>query len=106
MSPNPPRDIPCESKYDYSTWTIEDREDDEFRYLGLKDDGASMFFHPAAKVTFEGVNNEEKKTIEPKEEESLEEELGEWLERVGERTGWESLSAFARDHLEGESENS
>jgi hypothetical protein len=34
-----------------------------------------------------------------------EQEVGEWLEDVGEDHGWESLSEFARDHLEDDEAN-
>lgn len=107
MTPDAPRDTAREATDDYSTWTIEDREGDEFRYLGLTGDGSPMFFHPSAKVVFRGVRDEASRTLSPADEESLEEELGAWLDRVAEETGWESLSSFARERLEaGESANS
>lgn len=55
---------------------------------------------------FEDTPGEETESIVRESEETLEEELGQWLEWFGEQTGWDSLSEFARDHLEGENDRS
>lgn len=84
----------------YADWPV-DGAHSGYEYLGVTADGRPMFFHPTARAVFEGIPDEERRTISRGEEESLEEPLGQWLDRVGERVGWESLSAFARSRLAG-----
>ncbi|WP_458206311.1 hypothetical protein [Haladaptatus sp. NG-SE-30] len=89
---------------DVAEWDIDDDEYDRAEYVGVKDEGDPVFYNPESRSTFRGRVHPEDEQITPVEgsEESLGagESLGQAIERLGEKTGWESLSEFAREHLE------
>ena len=89
----------------FPDYEFQDYERDDVQYIG--DDKTQPYFYsePDDKV-FAAKVNEDMKRLEPAPETErsvgAKEELGEVLEEVGEATGWESLSDWAREHLEGE----
>ncbi|WP_227376500.1 hypothetical protein [Haladaptatus halobius] len=89
---------------EYVTWNIDHDEYNRAEYVGVMGEGHPVFYDPEKRSTFRGRAHPEDERITPVEgsEESLgvEETVGEAIERLGEKTGWESLSEFAREHLE------
>lgn len=90
----------------HQQWNRE-RGDDEPRLLGtVSDTGATAYYVPGARTVEAGKIDENGELQRADDGESwaleAEEELGEFLERVGEERGWDSLSDWAREHLEHE----
>jgi hypothetical protein len=101
------RDIPRAHEKD-SAWTLENRQVGSVEFLGQRDDGTPAYYDKNNHVTFEGDVDHENRRVTPTNERSLdaEEKLGEVIEEFGDAVGWESLSDFAREHLEDESDDS
>jgi hypothetical protein len=85
----------------YEGWTV--ANDRETQYLGLARGDTPMLYEPSTNRLYEGNLDRENERIVPREETERElnpeETLGEALESIGERTGWDSLSSFADEHL-------
>ncbi len=80
-------------------------ERNDRKYLGVLSEGrAPTFFDPQEGHVYRGEVDRERERVSPGDEHDRtldpEETLGEFLERVGDELGWESLSAYAREHLE------
>lgn len=86
----------------YADWSVEGRS--ETTYVGQMEGVHHGIFD---EKTGDLLRAEPKAgTFEPVEtlDSSTEETLGERIERLGEQIGWESLSEFAREHLERDEE--
>ena len=89
----------------YDEWPIKDHEQMEMTYLGLVGNGSPYFHHDRSGTVYEGTVDEARQQISLTEdtEHSIDSEtLGETIESIGERAGWESLSEFAQEHLQDE----
>ena len=97
------RDIPRAHEED-SAWTLENRQVNGVEFLGTRDDGTPAYYDSNEHATFEGEVDHDEQRVRPTNERSLdaEQKLGEALEELGDATGWDSLSEFARKHLEDE----
>ncbi|WP_435359357.1 hypothetical protein [Haloarchaeobius sp. DFWS5] len=84
-------------------WSPNDHSGDEFEHVGLLSQGTnvyydrdlSMFFYsdtPEADGSETGLDDSGR-ALEPTET------LGEAIEAIGEKTGWDSLSDWANEHL-------
>lgn len=101
MSWIPPATI--ESEYSADDWRLDTDEDYEF--LGERaGDGRPVFFDSDTNSVYLADVDEAAQRVIPDTDGDGElnpgETLGEYLERIGEETGWDSLSQFAREHLE------
>lgn len=90
----------------HQQWNRE-RGEDQPRFLGtVADTGATAYYVPNDRSVETGDIDENGELQRKEDGESwtveAEEELGEFLERVGEEQGWDSLSDWAREHLEHE----
>jgi len=91
-------------RYQFDTWPV-GREDESYgyQYLGTRN-SLPIVYDPDNHSVMEGRIEEARERIFPdrdtEEEIHHEDSLGEYLERVGDEHGWESLSEFAREHLE------
>lgn len=77
------------------------------KFVGQPSDlGEPAYYDTESHSVQTGYLGEDDEAVPAEEGESweldAEQELGEFLETVGEDHGWESLSEFARDHLEHE----
>ncbi|WP_435077989.1 hypothetical protein [Halococcus sp. AFM35] len=85
----------------YEGWTV--ANDRKTEYLGLARGDTPMLYEPSTNRLYEGNLDRENERIVPREETEREldpeETLGEALESIGEKTGWDSLSSFADEHL-------
>lgn len=92
----------------YDAWPV--ANDRETQYLGLMQGGAPVLYEPSTNTVFEGDLDRQNERIVPREdtERKLEpgETIGEALETIGEKTGWDSLSSFANEHLTDDSDES
>lgn len=89
----------------YPDYEFQDYEHDDVEYIGESKTMPYYYTEPDDKVFGAKVNEEDERLEpDPETERTLdaEEELGEVLEEIGEKTGWESLSEWAREHLEDE----
>jgi len=105
---------PASHSYEYDDWPVQGREDSDVAYVGQtvadqsgNDPGGisgSVFYDVGTGTLFSADVDRESEQIVPAPDTELDvspgETLGEALERVGEETGWDSLSEFAQDHLE------
>lgn len=87
----------------YSEWGTEPEGD--WEYLGtVPQEDAPMLYNVETGFVHRALVDHERERLTPEDESTWEldpeETLGEFLERVGQDVGWESLSEFARDHLE------
>lgn len=90
----------------HQQWNRE-RGDDEPRFLGtISDTAMPAYYVPAERSVQTGTVNDDGELERDDEGDSwaieAEEQLGDFLERVGEERGWDSLSDWAREHLEHE----
>lgn len=88
----------------FENWSVE--EDHELLGTVADEDSPALYDADTDRV-FRGQVDPDAEHLTPNTEAALdeaEESLGEFLERVGEETGWDSLSEFAQDHLEDERE--
>jgi hypothetical protein len=91
----------------YDEWPLEDHDPKEMNYLGLVSGGSPYFHHDDSDTIYRGNVDETRQQIRLIEDtEHAGEALGDIIESIGDRTGWESLSEFAQEHLEGEDEGS
>jgi hypothetical protein len=95
-------------------WPVRGREDSDVAFVGrtVADQPAaessglsgSVFYETGTETLFSGEVDRDGELIVPTPDGELDlapgETLGQVLERVGEEMGWDSFSAFARDHLE------
>ena len=99
------RDTSDRTEPNYDVWPV--ANDQETEYLGLVDGGAPMLYEPSTNMVYEGDIDRENERIVPREDTERElepgETLGEVLESIGEKTGWDSLSSFADEHLTSDS---
>lgn len=95
----PVGDGAAESRYD--EWPIADERHRDAQYLGSTA-GGTPFYHHGGTV-FRGEPDAENREIAPdadsKRELAADEKLGDVVAEIGDSLGWESLSAFAEDHL-------
>lgn len=86
----------------YSEYEVRGGED--YEYLGTTDDGAPVLYDQSEGTVHRGeVDGSDTMLIpdtEPSWDIQPQETVGEFLERVGESVGWDSLSQFAREHLD------
>lgn len=92
-----------DSRYDAAVKFNDHREDD-VEFVGSTTKGNPMFFDTATRSVFEGEYDEADETVVdvPETERELEprETLGETLEDLGDDLDWDSLSEFAREHVQ------
>lgn len=92
----------------YDTWPV--AGDRETQYLGIVEDRVPMFYEPSTNMVYEGDIDTENQRLVPREDTGRElnpgETVGEALETIGEKTGWDSLSSFADEHLTDDSDDS
>jgi hypothetical protein len=87
----------------YDEWPLEDHDPKEMNYLGLVSGGSPYFHHDDSNTIYRGTVDDAKERIRLSEDtEHAGEALGDVIESIGDRTGWESLSEFAQEHLEDE----
>lgn len=102
------RDTADRRSPNYDDWPVE--SDSRTEYLGLVGGGSPMLYEPSTNRIYEGRIDDENERLVPKtdteRELNPEETLGETLEDIGEKTGWDSLSSFADEHLTEDSDNS
>lgn len=89
---------PTESNPDYDDWPVQGRPG--VTYVGLLDDGTHVVYDEETDELLSATAESEELVPTGSLLEDAETALGERLEAVGERTGWESISSFAREHLE------
>lgn len=85
----------------YEDYTVKDR--DHSTYLGTVGDGEALLYHSEDHAVFRGDPDEDEETIRPVkgsdrklgEDESIADEI----RRIADEHGWESISAFAEEHL-------
>lgn len=97
--------VPAHLVGDTEPGEYEIEESDDRTYVGvLAGEGTPTFVDPNNGSLYSGRIDSAGQRVTPGDEHDIEiqpgEEIGEFLERVGEKTGWESLSEFAREHLE------
>jgi hypothetical protein len=109
---------PTSHDYAFDDWPVQGRDDTDVTFVGRTDAEGSaehryalhggVFYDGETHTLFSGDVNEDDERIVPVPDAEVDlepgETLGEALERVGEQTGWDSLSEFARDHLEDDEE--
>jgi hypothetical protein len=87
----------------YDEWPMEAHDAREMNYLGLVSNGAPYFYHADSGTVYQGrVDNvNQRLRLEEDVEHDIEpgKALGDAIESIGERTGWESLSEFAQEHF-------
>jgi hypothetical protein len=95
------RDVSDSAEPNYDEWTVANNRETE--YLGLARGSTPMLYEPSTNRMYEGNLDRENERIVPREgterELDPEETLGEALESIGEKTGWDSLSSLADEHL-------
>lgn len=82
---------------------FDEHSEDDVEYVGSTAEGTPMFFDTASRSVFEGQYDDEKTVVDrPGSERELEDRtsLGEAIETLGDELEWESLSAFAREHVQ------
>lgn len=94
---------PATAEPKYSEWDVEN--EGRWRFVGsIPPDGRPLYYNHHTQTIHRGNVDHEAERLVPDERPSWEmnpeETLGQFLERVGEETGIDSLSEFARDHLE------
>jgi hypothetical protein len=85
----------------YDEWPIKDHDRTEMNYLGMISHNIPYFHHDETDTVYRGNVDGVKQQIRLTEdtEHDIANGLGETIESIGERTGWESLSEFAQEHL-------
>lgn len=100
--------LPRETEYD--DWEIEDEQYHEARYVGLLGGTQQWFYSHRDNTLFEGEVDDENRRIRPvadsERELGPEDTVGKALENLGDELGWDSLSEFAEEHLEGDEDES
>jgi len=89
---------PTESDPDYEDWPVRGRPG--VTYVGLLDDETHVVYDEQTDELLGATAESEELVPAGSLLEDAEAALGERLEEVGERTGWESLSSFAEELLE------
>lgn len=87
----------------YEDWPVEGERDDEAKYVGMVEGGGAWFYNEENHSLFEReLDRDDRRLLPASDEQSIphEETLGEAVERLGDELGWDSLSDFARKHLE------
>ena len=89
---------------EYEDWPFEGDRPDDAQYVGTSQAGGNAwFFSEKGDQLFAGEPDEDGGRLLPASDERTVREgesFGEAVERLGDELGWESLSAFAREHLE------
>ncbi|WP_435333615.1 hypothetical protein [Haloarchaeobius sp. TZWWS8] len=89
---------------DESDWPTGDNPRDDVEHVGVLNKGMNVFYQPNSSMFFTTEVDEEREEhtfVEGTDRELRPgETLGEAIESVGEKTGWESLSEWAENHLE------
>jgi len=102
------------ASHDYDDWPVQGRDNSDVAFVGrtVADQpgdesgglSGSVFYDTGTETLFSGDVDRDGERIVPTPDGEFDlapgETLGEALERVGEETGWDSLSAFAQEHLE------
>lgn len=86
----------------YEDWPVED-DYQEATYVGHVEGGGAWFYSEADGTLLErAVDRDDRRLLPASDEREVppDESLGRAVERLGDDLGWESLSAFAREHLE------
>ena len=91
----------------YEDWPVEGDPDDSGAggpsYVGTVEGGAAWHYDETNEELFEtDPDSENRRLVRSGESRRVDSDagLGEAVERLGDELGWESLSAFAREHLE------
>lgn len=102
------RDTQLDSSEQYDHWQIEGDRSDDWRFIGVTP-GAELgapipyLYSPSDDAVYEGRLDRENERITPDLSSGRtlapEEPLGDVLEDIGDKTGWEWLSEFANDRL-------
>ena len=88
---------------DPDSTTIHDPAHQSTEHVGILSQGSNVFYDPERSVFFRTEHGSaDEHTVVPGSERELDpgETLGEAIETLGEKTGWESLSEWAEEHLE------
>jgi len=105
---------PASHDYVFDDWPVQGRDSTDVAYVGRTaadepDEDrhrlhGGVFYDEGTGTLFSGEVDEDEEQVVPVPDTEVDlepgETLGEALERVGEQTGWDSLSVFAREHLE------
>jgi hypothetical protein len=102
------RDPTDDRDYPLDEWEIAAEDDRPVELLGFageeSETGGAFVYDAAMESVYEAETNTEEGEVVLDESSArsldTEEELGEVIEDIGERLGWEGLSEFAREHLE------
>jgi hypothetical protein len=88
----------------FEDWPFEGDRPDDAQYIGTAQAGGNAWFYSEdGDQLFAGEADEANRRLLPTSDERTvreSESFGEAVERLGDELGWESLSAFAREHLE------
>jgi hypothetical protein len=89
---------------EYEDWPFEADRPDDAQYVGTSQAGGNAWFYSEnGDQLFAGEADEDDRRLLPASDERAVREgesFGEAVERLGHELGWQSLSAFARKHLE------
>jgi hypothetical protein len=92
---------------EHEDWPFEGERHDDAQYVGTAQAGGNAWFYSEeGDRLFAGEVDEDRRRLLPASDERTVREgesFGEAVERLGDELGWESLSAFARKHLERDS---
>jgi hypothetical protein len=86
----------------YDNFPIEGKSHSDVEWVGTMQggSGAPHLYEEHTNQIYESEVDEDSGTIIPKNPQSLgDDSLGDYIDRVGQEHGWESLSEFARQHL-------
>lgn len=89
---------------EFDNYPIEDKSKKNVEWIGTIAGGsAPHLYEEHTNTIYETEIDEEAELVIPKNPHPLEgKSLGEYIEEIGEERGWDSLSEFARKHLEHE----
>jgi len=102
------RDPTDDKDYPLDEWKVAAEDDRPVELLGFageeSETGGAFVYDVAMESVYEAEADPEKGEVVLDESSArslgAEEELGEVVEDIGERLGWDGLSEFAREHLE------
>lgn len=97
---------------EFDGWPVSGRNDEETEWIGVAGGGGgtsptgqtAVLYDSESESVYEGEIDRENERIDPKpdteQDASATDSIGEAIEDIGDRLGWESLSSFADEHLE------
>jgi hypothetical protein len=89
---------------EYEDWPFEGDRPDDAQYVGTAQAGGNAWFYSEGsdRLFASEADEGDQRLLPASDEQTVREgeSLGEAVERLGDELGWESLSTFARKHLE------